>query len=204
MIVSTATSASLSVPTGIDIRDGLQMECVNCTQCIDACDDVMHRIGLPEGLIRYSSQDSIAGKAKKLFRARTIVYPLILTGLCIGLLTTLIIKSGFDARIMRGKGAPFTVFGAGKVSNEFQLRLVNRTDEQQQYTVMEPDAEGVEIEVMDQEKMTLPGGDMTLVPLHVTFPSSMTRGDGRETLTITIQDEAERTREISFYLLGPR
>ncbi|MEZ6088643.1 MAG: 4Fe-4S dicluster domain-containing protein [Pirellulaceae bacterium] len=61
-------------PTGIDIRKGLQMECINCTQCIDACDDVMDRVGKPRGLIRYSSQDAIARKPRRLVRGRTIIY----------------------------------------------------------------------------------------------------------------------------------
>ncbi len=63
-------------PTGIDIRDGLQMECINCTQCIDACDTVMDRVGKPKGLIRYSSQDALAGKPPKLFRVRTFALPI--------------------------------------------------------------------------------------------------------------------------------
>src|SRR3989304_1555399 len=48
-------------PTGIDIRDGLQMECIHCTQCMDACDAVMDKIGRPRGLIRYSSRDTVPG-----------------------------------------------------------------------------------------------------------------------------------------------
>ena len=72
-------------PTGIDIRDGLQMECINCTQCIDACDAVMDKVGLPPGLIRYSSQDALEKKPFRLFRARTIIYPLLLIGVVAGL-----------------------------------------------------------------------------------------------------------------------
>ena len=62
-------------PTGIDIREGLQLECIACTQCIDACNGVMERIGKPKGLIRLSSQAAIEGGRGRLLRLRVILYP---------------------------------------------------------------------------------------------------------------------------------
>ena len=60
----------LTCPTGIDIRDGLQMECIHCTQCIDACDEVMDRVGYPRGLIRYDTENGMANRwsRQQLFR----------------------------------------------------------------------------------------------------------------------------------------
>jgi cytochrome c oxidase accessory protein FixG len=60
-------------PTGIDIRDGLQMECIHCTQCADACDDIMTRVGKPKGLIRYSSRELLEGHTRHLIRPRTVL-----------------------------------------------------------------------------------------------------------------------------------
>lgn len=195
-------------PTGIDIRKGLQMECINCTQCIDACDDVMEKVGSPKGLIRYSSQDSLTGKAKKLFRARTIVYPLILIGLMAALVFAISTKSGFDARVIRPGGAPFTLFPNGTASNEFRLRVVNRTNEPQTYWI-KPDEQAaandaVEIEVLDEEKLTLQPGGTALVPVHVTFKGLITRGSGRKVVKATMGDGNENVRELEFSLLGPR
>ncbi|WP_147870703.1 cytochrome c oxidase accessory protein CcoG [Stieleria maiorica] len=190
-------------PTGIDIRNGLQMECVNCTQCIDACDVVMERVGSPKGLIRYSSQDSIAGKAMKMFRARTIVYPLILLLLMSGLVFAISTKSGFDARIIRPGGAPFTMYPDGTASNEFRIRLVNRTSEPQKYGLVS-ESDDVTIEVLDEDKMSLEPGQSVLVPVHVTFKGSMTRGSGRKVVPATISDKSDNVREVEFSLLGPR
>jgi polyferredoxin len=61
-------------PTGIDIRNGLQMECVNCTACIDACDSIMDKVGFDTGLIRYTSENAIVSKSKKLVTPRVIGY----------------------------------------------------------------------------------------------------------------------------------
>ncbi|QDV83555.1 cytochrome c oxidase accessory protein CcoG [Planctomycetes bacterium TBK1r] len=191
-------------PTGIDIRDGLQMECVNCTQCIDACDDVMEKVGSPKGLIRYGSQDSIAGKAKKMFRARTIVYPVILLLLMSGLVFAISTKSGFDVRIIRPGGAPFTVYADGTASNEFRIRLVNRTSEPQDYSLIADAEQNVTIEVLDEAKMSLEPGESVLVPVHVTFKGSMTRGSGRKVVAATISDQSDNVREVEFSLLGPR
>ncbi len=65
-------------PTGIDIRDGLQYECIACGACIDACDAVMDKIAYPRGLIRYATEESLAGRASHILRPRVIVYGLLL------------------------------------------------------------------------------------------------------------------------------
>jgi ferredoxin len=71
----------VTCPAGIDIRDGLQLECIHCTQCIDACDAVMAKLGRPTGLIRYSSQRALDSAPRKSMRVRLIVYPALLTAL---------------------------------------------------------------------------------------------------------------------------
>lgn len=191
-------------PTGIDIRDGLQMECINCTQCIDACDHVMERVGLPTGLIRFSSQDAIERKPRKVARARTIVYPLILTGVLVGLGLAVRSKSGFDARILRGKGAPFNVLRGGMVSNSFTLRLVNRTEVEQQYELKMQSPDHTTLEVIDRVALQLPPGKSALVPFEIQFPSSLTSGDGNEQAELAIGDQSANERKVSFKLLGPR
>jgi cytochrome c oxidase accessory protein FixG len=71
---STARSACRSAPTGIDIRNGLQYECIACGACVDACDEVMDKVGSPRGLIRYATQNSLEGKPTRVLRPRVLVY----------------------------------------------------------------------------------------------------------------------------------
>lgn len=191
-------------PTGIDIRDGLQMECINCTQCIDACDDVMDKVGYPRGLIRYTSEDALEHKPPRLLRARTIAYGLILTVVLAGIGYALSLQGGFDARVIRGKGAPFTSVSRGLISNTFYMRLVNRTDKPQSYIFDILSPEGAELEVIDESRLQLQPGQIVAVPLGVRFSSSLTFGRGYAPITLSIVDSDQKRQEINFRLIGPR
>ncbi len=190
-------------PTGIDIRDGLQMECINCTQCIDACDDVMDKVGLPKGLIRYSSQDALEGKPPRILRARTLAYPLILLVVVSGLVFAISTKYSFDARILRGKGAPFTRVERGVISNSFNIRLVNRTDTTQRYSISLDKPLDAEIELVDPETLDIEAGQSKLVPVHVRFPSYLTIGAGNAPVEFVIRDASEHEKKTSSTLIGP-
>ncbi|MGB7344195.1 MAG: cytochrome c oxidase accessory protein CcoG [Pirellulaceae bacterium] len=191
-------------PTGIDIRDGLQMECINCTQCIDACNDVMDRVGKPQGLIRYSSQDALARKPKKLLRGRTLIYPLILVGVLSGFALAIRSKSSFDARLLRGRGAPFTLMESRQVMNSFNMRLVNRTDDTQAYSFAVVSPEGATLDVVDRDGLTLDAGKTSLVPLSIRFPMGLTNRSGTTEAVLKINDGSENERLVTFKLLGPR
>lgn len=204
-------------PTGIDIREGLQMECINCTQCIDACDNVMDRTGQPKGLIRFSSQDAIDRKPAKLARGRTVVYPLILSVLLGGFAYALVIKSGFDARVIRGKGAPFTIAASGQIRNSFSIRLVNREDDPKSFKlgIVKPGVggkseaggavdDGIKLKVIDREMLDLSPGQSILVPVSVDFPVSLTIGDGNEPVEVVVTDGEGQEKRVLVRLLGPR
>jgi cytochrome c oxidase accessory protein FixG len=191
-------------PTGIDIRNGLQMECINCTQCIDACDSVMAKVDKPTGLIRYASQDALDNKPVRWIRARTIAYPLILVSLLTGLAFAVSTKYGFDARLIRGKGAPFTLVEQGKISNNFNVRLVNRSDKTQTYNIKVAGTEDVALEIVDDSTVELAAGGTSMVPIRLQFPSHLTRVGGNYSTTIVITDTSQNIRQLRFKLLGPR
>jgi len=113
-------------PTGIDIRNGTQLECVNCTACIDACDDVMERIGYQKGLIRYASEKNIEeGKPFK-FTGRLKFYTVVLLVL-MGLLVSLIfLRNDVDATVVK---LPGKVYYKEKdtIKNVYTFKLVNKT-----------------------------------------------------------------------------
>ena len=119
-------------PTGIDIRNGTQLECVNCTACIDACDEVMEKINLPKGLIRYASEENIAEKKKFKFTTRMMAYTGILV-ILMGVLTSfLFIRSDVNSKFLREPGTDFKVVNNSIITNEFQFSLQNKTKQTEQ------------------------------------------------------------------------
>jgi cytochrome c oxidase accessory protein FixG len=116
----------VTCPTGIDIRDGLQMECIHCTQCMDACDSVMDRIGRPRGLIRYSSRDELGGAPRRILRPRLVLYPMLLLAVWGLLGWSLAHRESADITVLRGVGSPFTLLPSGEVSNQIRIKIVNR------------------------------------------------------------------------------
>lgn len=113
-------------PMGIDIRNGIQLECTNCTACIDECDSIMNSVGLPTGLIRYASESEIVRKEKFRFTARMKGYSsvlLILTGILAGLM---FLRTDVEISVLRLPGQLFTHEGSS-IRNIYTFRLLNKT-----------------------------------------------------------------------------
>ncbi len=114
-------------PTGIDIRNGTQLECVNCTACIDECDIIMEKVDLPKGLIRYASEDEIEKKDKFRFTPRLKGYTAvltILTGIFIGML---FLRNDLEANILRLPGQLYEHKEGNIISNVYTYKLLNKT-----------------------------------------------------------------------------
>ncbi|NOX17404.1 MAG: cytochrome c oxidase accessory protein CcoG [Chlorobi bacterium] len=114
-------------PTGIDIRNGTQLECVNCTACIDACDDVMTKINKPKGLIRYASKEEIETGVRKIFTPKSIGYSVVLF-LLFGLLTFLLAtRTEVELSILRTAGLMAQEQPDGRISNLYDVKITNKT-----------------------------------------------------------------------------
>ena len=114
-------------PTGIDIRNGTQLECVNCTACIDECDHMMEKVGLPIGLIRYASEDNIKMKSPFKFTARMKGYSavlFILIGILIGML---FLRNDVEATILRLPGQLYQHKDGDMISNVYTFKVINKT-----------------------------------------------------------------------------
>ncbi len=112
-------------PTGIDIRNGLQLDCIACTACIDACDAVMDKLGRPRGLVRYDSQNGLAGRPRRTLRPRLALYTALLALGAVVATLALRGRRDFEASLVRLPGPPYVLEG-GEVRNAFQLHLVNK------------------------------------------------------------------------------
>lgn len=161
-------------PTGIDIRNGTQLECVNCTACIDECDHIMESINLPKGLIKYASEDNIEKKAPFKLTARMKGYMAILA-ILMGLLTgMLFLRNDVEANILRLPGQLYEHKDNNMISNVFTYKLVNKTTK---------DIENVSLKLISHK------GTLNLVTTSNTFrvPS---QGFAEGTLFIEINNSA--------------
>lgn len=188
-------------PTGIDIREGLQMECIHCTQCMDACDAIMRKVGRPERLIRYSSQDELAGQGTKMLRTRVILYPLaviVVVGLLVWQLAT---KTTADVMILRGIGSPYSVLQTGEVSNSIRVKITNRSDRDQSYSIA--------LRGMDEARIVAPSNPLRVAAdatetanVFVITPTGALLG-GSVDVRFHVTDGAELDVELPYKLLGP-
>lgn len=190
-------------PTGIDIRNGLQMECINCTQCIDVCNDVMDKIGSPRGLIRYSSQEQLESKTKKILRPRLIIYPVVLliTFTLFGIVFAS--KHAFDATLLRSLGSPFIIAQDGKIENNMRLKLVNRTEKETEFTLKLIGAEDAVISLQDGEKLVLKPEETKTFTFLVRFSPSEAP-TGKKDIQLEVDSSQDAVRKMKLTLLAPR
>lgn len=188
-------------PTGIDIRDGLQMECINCTQCIDACNLVMKKVGRAPDLIRYSSQSRDEGKATQLFRARTLIYPVLLAGIATAFFSVLFLTKPFDAVILREPGNPHTLTESGEVRNVLKLKLTNRTDEVMTFSVNVDRPESAIVEVQEMSTTVSPRQTKTF---HISLIADRNEfTGGRADAIVTVVNENKVSRSLPLKMIGP-
>lgn len=177
-------------PTGIDIRNGLQYECIACGACIDACDEVMDKLGYPRGLIRYSTQNAIDGKATHVLRPRVLIYGVMLAALIVGWIWGVANRTPLAVEALRDRNALFIQVGGGKIANAYTLRIINKENIARDYL----------IEVEAGEGIHLPGGslkaqaganEVITLPVALQAPES-TRGQQPVKFVVRTADDAVR------------
>lgn len=192
-------------PTNIDIRNGTQLECINCTACIDECDDIMEKVGLPKGLIRYASENEIEKKEKFKITNRMkgyIAVLIILTGILLGMLA---LRTDVDAKILRLPGQRYEYKDDNIVSNVFTYKLLNKTIN---------DFDNVRFEIRgvigtinlvahENNQIIVPAEGFAEGTLFIELKKNLLKGD-KNKLTIDIYNNEQliETTEVNF--LGPR
>jgi cytochrome c oxidase accessory protein FixG len=191
----------VACPTGIDIRNGLQLECIACAQCADACDSIMTRIHKPLGLVRYGSQQSLEqGIRGRLLRPRVVIYPALLAVLLGALFVFGRRDVDMDVTVLRGLGAPFVLTDAG-VTNQVRIKIENRSSA--------ADAYRIELTGFPEARLVAPENPLrvatdsheTTSVFVIAPPSAFT--DGLHAVGFRISDRQGRTRNVPYKLLGP-
>ena len=169
------------------------MECINCTQCIDACDTVMDKVGKPRGLIGYRTPG-------KLLRTRTIVYPALLAIAASLLVWSISTRGVTEVTVGRISGPSFVELPDGTISSAVRLKLENESDETRHYTISirEPDAKLRS----PQPRWDVKAHKSIEIPLYVDVPRASFVG-GRRRAYLYIDDSGGFHRVVKTTLLGP-
>ena len=126
-------------PMGIDIRDGPQLECIQCALCIDACNGVMKKVDLPSGLIAYDTYRNLAAAAEggtariRLARPRTIIYASLILVVAVVMLLTLITRSDLDVNVLRDRNPLFVTLSDGGIRNGYTVKILNKAHQERRF-----------------------------------------------------------------------
>jgi cytochrome c oxidase accessory protein FixG len=189
-------------PTGIDIRNGLQLECVQCAACLDACDSVMLKINKPTGLVRYATENELQGIPTRWLRPRPVIYALILVGYFSVFSYKLSTRSLLDAEVVRSALAkPYTTLADGRISNHLTLRFSNKSKELRSFALA--DAGGEEIELlMPVSPFPVNPGTLQNAPVFINFPGKILIA-GKKPLRLKVRADDGFEEALSITLLGP-
>ena len=189
-------------PMGIDIRDGQQLACITCGLCIDACNEIMDKVGKPHGLIGYlaltDEKAEREGKPvksvwKHVFRPRTILYTVLWSGIGIALVVALFMRSPIDVNITPVRNPQYVVLSDGSIRNTYDMRLRNKFGEDHTFTFALTNDSGenfvIALEGEDKLQVTVPANETRTQRIYVTAPAGTPAATSDRTeIRIWIQD----------------
>lgn len=188
-------------PTGVDIRRGLQVECIGTAQCVDACDEVMRKLGRPTGLITFTSERAQQGAPRRLLRPRNLVY-LVMMLVAWGTLGTLVFtRADALVEIVRGGREPYRLLNSGAVANQQRLRITNQLAATQRFEVRVLSPADATL-VVSESPIVVATEKVVTVNAVTTVPRSRF-ADGQATVRYLVTSDGGYRKEIDFLLLGP-
>ncbi len=196
-------------PVGIDIRDGDQLECITCALCIDACDEMMDKVGLPRGLIDYTTvEDAKLEKQglvsvpawKRVVRPRTLVYFTIWSAIGIGMLVTLFMRDTIDVTIAHDRNPQFVTLSDGSIRNGYEIKVLNKNHEPKSFRLSLEGPAGLRLrlEGADPSSVLVEADKLRKLRTYVTAPSGWTPADPEDEsvdIRIWIEDLVTHERQ---------
>jgi cytochrome c oxidase accessory protein FixG len=161
-------------PTGIDIRNGLQYECIGCAGCVDVCNGVMDKMGYDRGLIRFTTQNAMSqgwderGIWRHILRPRVLVYASVLGALAFGLAFSLAVRTPLKVDVVRDRAALSRIVEGGKLENVYRLQIMNATEAKQEYRITADGLPG--LEVASEEEVEVGPAESRWVPIRLRIP----------------------------------
>ncbi len=192
-------------PVGIDIRDGLQMQCIACGLCIDACDNVMEKMNLPKGLIRYDTLNHLADPKKenkfKFLKPRTIYYSVILLVVSSLMLRSLIFKSTLELTAIPDRNPLFVTLSNGDIRNGYTVKIINKTHDEETFhlSIKSPKEASIKSED-DIDNLQVKANEVKTVKVYTILPkdfiSQNVEGRGLVEFEISNEKVSKQTKAV--------
>jgi cytochrome c oxidase accessory protein FixG len=192
-------------PTGIDIRKGLQYECITCASCVDACNGVMDRMGYERGLISYTTENALAGKETRLIRPRTIIYSTLLGGMFVAFCISILNRVPLQLDVIRDRNALYRTLADGRIENVYTLKLQNKTEQPQRFRFSVVGLPGMTLET-DPADPALDAGAIASIAARIQVDPQAVGAGGHDVVFSAQRVDAEDlsvTREARFILPSP-
>jgi cytochrome c oxidase accessory protein FixG len=174
-------------PTGIDIRDGLQYQCIGCAACVDACGEIMQQMGYGESLVRYSSENRDEGKARHWLRPRLAGYSTLIVALLVLVSVFVASRIPLDVDVIRDRNRLYRESWDGSVENVYSLRISNREAEPRRYSIG-LDGE-TPLELQGERSVEIAPGEMMLVPMSLRLPASASDTEVPDSVEFVVRAE---------------
>ena len=181
-------------PTGIDIRNGLQYECIGCAACIDACDQVMDKMRYARGLIRYSTENALRGRyqdrdiVRHVLRSRTLVYSAILLAVVIAFSAALVLRVPLKVNVIRDRATLTRETTDGLLENVYRLQIMNTTERPRQFVITASGIEGLRLVL--QQPVTVPAAGALTLPVALRI-DPVAASLGSHPVRFHIEDSAD-------------
>ena len=171
-------------PTGIDIRDGLQYQCIGCGACADVCDEVMDKVGYARGLVKYSTENAMTNHwtqkqtLRHVLRPRVLVYTSILMAIVLAIFVSLAMRTPFKVDVVRDRGVMARVVEAGKTENVYRLQVMNATEGPQRYKITVNGLPGLAI--TSEDTVSIASTQARTIPVRVQAPFEVAKPGSHE------------------------
>lgn len=182
-------------PTGIDIRDGLQYECIACGACIDGCDQVMDKMGYERGLIRYTTEHALKHKMTKsamwqrVFRLRTLIYSAALLMIIVTASISLAYRVPLKVDVLRDRAMP-KISEVGAIENVYRLQIMNTQESPRTYRISVKGTVGARI--MNEDRITIKAASSHAFPVRVSVPAGVLATGSNRIRFVVIDEENPR------------
>ncbi len=193
-------------PTGIDIRDGLQYECIGCGACADVCDGVMDKMGYEPGLIKYSTQNAISQHWTKsqtlrhVLRPRILIYSAILGAVVVAMVVSLAMRTPFKVDVVRDRGMLARMVEAGRIENVYRLQIMNATEATQKFSIAVEGLPG--LAVMSDTEVSIDSTQARWVAVRIQAPpNAASPGSHNIYFVVTGQNAVGRVVEKSVFIV---